>query len=101
MDPGKCYIREREINVWKMASSWMLHRMALVRTDVSEERSASFIKEVLSSSETLVLTRTMRCNIPEDAIVHSHRLENLKSYIFLYGEATHRHIRRFETLFKP
>jgi hypothetical protein len=34
----------------------------------------------LSSSETSVLTRAMRRNIPEDTTLHSHRRENLKSY---------------------
>jgi hypothetical protein len=43
--------------------------------------------------------QTTRCHNPEDSNLHTHRRENLKSYLVnLYGEATHRYLRRFETL---
>jgi hypothetical protein len=73
-----------------MAFSEMLRRVDLVRTDVSEELSVSFIRVTrigelgttlaVASNRRTLLTRATRRNIPEDVILHSHRRENLKSY---------------------
>jgi hypothetical protein len=85
----------------------MLRRVALVRTEVLEERSSSIISvrplpvtayvvpnstivvtpmtEALGFSVTSVLTRATGHNIQDDDILHSHRRETLKSYIALTG----------------
>jgi hypothetical protein len=47
-------------------------------------------KEAPRSSETSVLTRATRRNIPEDTIIHSHRSESRKSYIALTGWTLYR-----------
>jgi hypothetical protein len=78
--------------------------VALVRTDVSEELTASIIlrhsissqrasvasiANVVPSSPNLV-TLLMKAllspwrNFPEDCILHSHRHGNLKSYNYIY-----------------
>jgi hypothetical protein len=45
----------------------------------------TLMMEALSSSETSVLTRATRRNIPEDDILHSDRCEHLISHIALIG----------------
>jgi hypothetical protein len=68
----------------------MLRRVAIVRSDVSKELSASFIRVIRIGElgTTLAVTsnrRTLRRNIiPENAILHSQRRENLKSYTTKY-----------------
>jgi hypothetical protein len=71
-----------------MASSGMLCGLALVRQLLvtasvvpSSPILVTLMKEALRSSKKLVHTRATRRNIPEDAILHSHHRENLKSYI--------------------
>jgi hypothetical protein len=83
----------------------MLRRVALVRIDVSHvvflrivrgllvmanivpssPLLVTLVMEATRSSETSVLTRSSRRNIPEDDILHSNRRENLNSYTALTG----------------
>jgi hypothetical protein len=51
-----------------MPSFWMLRRLILVRSDVSEEFSASIIREtrIGELGTTSVLTRTTRRKVPEE-----------------------------------
>jgi hypothetical protein len=41
--------------------------------------------EAILSSKTSVLPKAIRRNFPKDGILHSHRRENLKSFIELTG----------------
>jgi hypothetical protein len=57
----------------------MLRRVAVVRTDVSEERIASIIRAIrIGELGTLAVTsnRSTLRHIPQDGILHSHRRES-------------------------
>jgi hypothetical protein len=73
-----------------MVSSGLLRPVAPVRTEVSEEPGASFIRVTkigeLGTTQAATSNRRTRDtlrNNPEDTILHSHRRENLKFHLQL------------------
>jgi hypothetical protein len=79
-----------------------LGTIAVVTVSVvpSSQILVTLMKEALSSSETSVLTRSTRRNIPEGAILHSHRREN-PQILYRYIPLINSFINRFYLKFIP
>jgi hypothetical protein len=85
-----------------MPSSWILFRVALVRTDVSEERSASIIRvtrvSLLGTRLAVVFLRSVSrllvtANVPSSLILVTLMMETIRSSeTSVLTTATQRHI---------
>jgi hypothetical protein len=82
-----CGTKTRERLRWRGPAATVTDSRLLVTTNIvpSSPILVTLMMEALCPSETSVLTRATRRNISEDAILHSHIRENLKSYVILTG----------------
>jgi hypothetical protein len=73
------------------SSNYIVFLLSLIRLLVAANAVpnspifVSLVIEAIRSSETSVLTKVTWRYIPEDGILHSHRRENITSYIALTG----------------
>jgi hypothetical protein len=78
---GSCENR-RIGGTWRQVFLRSIRRLLVAACVVpSSPIFVTLMMEEPGSSETSVLTRATRRNNPEDTVLHSHRRENLKSYI--------------------
>jgi hypothetical protein len=73
--PVKIWIVQKELEIWRMVSSGMLRHVALVRTEVSEELRASFIRvtRISGVGTTLAVTSNGRMLRRNMVFLHSVR----------------------------